>query len=84
MYNINYQKAIHFSKEMEWNGMQTVVGLVLLVRKDGNGTHCRIKCPANPLPVKGEFLAPGLEPVLRFLSRDGWQVEHSVMLDLYR
>lgn len=49
------------------------VRLVVLVRYDGHGkTFCRIKCPINPLPVKGEFEVPSLRTLHTFLMMQGW------------
>lgn len=34
--------------------------------------YCRIKCPVNPLPVKGEFEVPSIDVLINFLSNNGW------------
>jgi len=33
---------------------------------------CKIKCPVNPLPVKGEFEAPSVKAIDQFLKGNGW------------
>ena len=38
---------------------------------------CRIKCPVNPLPVKGEFELPSLESLYSFLKANGWTVRQA-------
>lgn len=54
------------------------VNLVLLIRYEYNYTTgknrilCKINCPINPLPVKGEFEAPSVKAVERFLLDAGW------------
>ena len=48
------------------------VQLILLFRFDGNKHYCKIKCPINPIPVKGEFEAPSVGCVQRFLQNEGW------------
>ena len=39
---------------------------------------CKIKCPINPLPVRGEFEIPNMAVLKRFLLAAGW-VEHDCM-----
>lgn len=34
---------------------------------------CRINCPINPLPVKGEFEIPSWGVFKRFLESNGWK-----------
>lgn len=54
------------------------VQLLLLVRYENHKTFCRIKCPINPLPVKGEFETPNLKAVIKFLEQDGWKVKQTL------
>ena len=39
---------------------------------------CKIKCPINPIPVRGEFETPNMAVLKRFLLAAGW-VEHDCM-----
>lgn len=39
---------------------------------------CKIKCPVNPLPVKGEFELPSLDALYSFLKADGWKIKQSI------
>ena len=48
------------------------VSLLAMFRWEGNKCFCRIKCPVNPLPVKGEFEAASPSAVCRFLVANGW------------
>lgn len=43
-------------------------------------THClcKIKCPINPLPVKGEFEAPGASEVVEYLINNGWTIKQKI------
>jgi hypothetical protein len=36
---------------------------------------CKIKCPVNPLPVKGEFELPSLDALRTFLEANGWELK---------
>ena len=56
----------YYAKERE-------VQLILLTRYEKGKLMCRIKCPINPLPVKGEFEAPSLTSVEAFLYSNGWK-----------
>lgn len=47
------------------------VQLFLLVRYDDNKTICRIKCPINPMPVKGEFEAVSIASIFDFFASAG-------------
>ena len=49
------------------------IELILLCRWEKNKVMCRIKCPVNPIPVKGEFEAPTYGAICRFLTRNGWK-----------
>ena len=49
------------------------VSLYLLYRYEGSKLICKIKCPINPLPVKGEFEAASLYAIKGFLAEHGWK-----------
>ena len=55
------------------------VRLVVMERiTDDKRIFCRIKCPINPLPVKGEFEIPNWGALKRFLESQGWE-QHEVI-----
>lgn len=58
----------HYAKERD-------VKLIAMFRWDGAKCFCKIKCPINPLPVKGEFETPTTGAVDRFLKANGWSFE---------
>lgn len=57
---------------------ERLVNLVLLIRNEYDHTtgkchvFCKINCPINPLPVKGEFEVPSVNAVEHFLLDAGW------------
>ena len=58
----------------EFYGAEREIQLFLLVRNGNDGhTYCRIKCPVNPLPVKGEFEIPSFVAIYDFLVHNGWR-----------
>lgn len=63
----------HYEKERN-------VCLKLMTRREGSKLFCKIKCPINPLPVKGEFEAPNFNVLRRFLQANGWTECESISL----
>lgn len=67
-----YQRM--YAKERE-------IQLILLVRFNEKGKPiCRIKCPINPLPIKGEFEAPTVGAVSHTLEIMGWTYKEKLPL----
>lgn len=62
------------------------IRLILLIRNDyaNRKMYCRIKCPVNPLPVKGEFEVPSLASLRHFLEKDGWMQKEYIHAHLLR
>ena len=59
------------------------IQLVLWVRYDNNNdTYCKISCPINPLPIKGEFKAASLSSICEFLQDNGWVFVNNLPLTL--
>lgn len=63
------------------------IQLVLLVRFDRTGNKvrkmCRIKCPVNPLPIKGEFEVVSVSLMVEFLAKNGWQWKDKIHRSLF-
>lgn len=66
------------------------VQLILLVRhetvRDDHGDnvakcYCKIKCPINPLPIKGEFEAVTAAAVGNLLKSLGWHFKEKIKFD---
>lgn len=57
------------------------VQLILLVRYEENKCICRIKCPINPLPIKGEFETTTAADVGRLIMSMGWSFSHKIELN---
>ena len=60
------------------------VQLILLVRHEEGKCICRIKCPINPLPIKGEFNAPSAADVIRLLASLGWRYKHTIKPGMFK
>ena len=64
------------------------IQLIALMRweTDGPGKSkcfCRIKCPINPLPVKGEFELPSMESLYKFLKANGWTFKQKLYSGMF-
>ena len=58
------------------------IQLILLVRHEEGKCICHIKCPINPLPIKGEFQCVSTSEMTKLLASMGWKYKekvHSVM-----
>ena len=54
------------------------VQLILLVRHEEGKCICRIKCPINPLPIKGEFQCVSTGEISKLLKSMGWTYKEKV------
>lgn len=62
-----------FNRMCEYYANEREVQLIALFRWEGRKCFCKIKCPINPLPVKGEFETPSEGVVGSFLHKNGWK-----------
>lgn len=66
---------------MEYYAKERDVRLVVTERiTDDKRIFCRINCPINPLPVKGEFEIPSWGVLKRFLEANGWKLREAIYL----
>lgn len=54
------------------------VQLILLVRYEEGKCICRIKCPINPLPIKGEFQCVSISEMTNLLTSLGWSYKEKL------
>ena len=59
------------------------VQLILLTRYENGKLMCRIKCPINPLPVKGEFEVPSYIVIERYLRNNGWTFKQQIYPQMF-
>lgn len=69
-YHSQYGEQCLSSKE--YYAKERDIQLIVMFRFEGNRCFCKIKCPVNPLPVKGEFEVPSTEAIRHFLNANGW------------
>ncbi len=64
---------------MEYYDKKRDVRLVVTERITEDGrVFCRIHCPINPLPVKGEFEIPSWGALKHFLIVNGWKQHETI------
>ena len=62
----------------EYYGKERDIELIAMFRWDNGKCFCKIKCPVNPLPVKGEFETPAEGIVRSFLHANGWSLKQKL------
>lgn len=60
------------------------VQLILLVRHEEGKCICRIKCPINPLPIKGEFQCVSTSKMTWLLASMGWTYKEKVHSAMFK
>ena len=76
-------KASHMTDEQvicseRHYGNMREVQLIAMFRWENGKCFCKIKCPINPLPVKGEFETPSMGVIDRFLKNNGWRFKQKI------
>lgn len=94
-----YHQAIIFSKrdnlvkyflgkpslsDQEYYAMEREIQLILLVRFENGKCICRIKCPINPLPIKGEFQCVSTSEMSKLLTSMGWTYKAKYGIGMFR
>lgn len=84
----SYNRSVGFNQFKDSYSKLRDVQLILLVRyeypKDGSHIYCKIKCPINPLPIKGEFEVASLKQLIKLLEREGWAVKNKLPISLLK
>ena len=60
------------------------IQLILLVRHEEGKCICRIKCPINPLPIKGEFQCVSTSEMTKLLASMGWKYKEKVYSGMFK
>lgn len=77
----NMEHSEHFVRAEKHYAQERIVKLVILVRHEDGKCYCRIKCPINPLPIKGEFETTTAADVGRLIMSMGWSFSHKIELN---
>lgn len=72
----NHAPDVKLTHDVEYYNKEREIQLALSLRTERtvNGTkcYCKISCPVNPLPVKGEFEVPSFGVIYEWLYQQGW------------
>lgn len=60
------------------------IQLILLVRHEEGKCICRIKCPINPLPIKGEFQCVSTSEMTELLASMGWKYKEKIHSGIFK
>ena len=95
----NYHQAIIFTKRdnlvkyfwgkhalsnQEYYAREREIQLILLVRFENGKCICRIKCPINPLPIKGEFQCVSTSEMSKLLASMGWKYKEKIYSGMFQ
>lgn len=84
----NYGTSVGFNQFKNSCEKLRDIQLILLVRyeypMDGTRIYCKIKCPVNPLPIKGEFEAASLKQLIKLLEHEGWTMKQNLPISLLK
>ena len=68
----------------EYYAREREIQLILLVRFENGKCICRIKCPINPLPIKGEFQCVSTSEMFKLLTSMGWTYKAKYGIGMFR
>lgn len=74
----NMEYSERFVSAEKHYAQERIVQLILLVRHEDGHCYCKIKCPINPLPIKGEFEVTTAADVGKLLMSMGWTYSHKI------
>lgn len=84
MDNKNMEDSGYYQRMKEYYAREREIQLVLLVRHEEGKCICRIKCPINPLPIKGEFQCISASEMTKLLTSMGWQYKEKIHSGMFR
>lgn len=80
----DYNKSVGFRQFKKDCARVRDVQLILLVRYEPGHTYCKIKCPVNPLPFRGEFEPVSLKHITKLLQNEGWEIKTELPISLLK
>lgn len=80
----NMEYSDRYQKMRAVYATEREIQLILLVRYEEGKCICRIKCPINPLPIKGEFQCVSTSEMTELLTSMGWKYKEKIHANLFR
>ena len=68
----------------EYYAREREIQLILLVRFENGKCICRIRCPINPLPIKGEFQCVSTSEMSKLLASMGWKYKEKIYSGMFQ
>ena len=93
--NKGFMNVSNPEKAKEYYGAERDIQLIACIRWEDvpvstrkgimqmSQAYCKIKCPVNPIPVKGEFKLPSLESLQVFLKANGWTLKQDICTRMF-
>lgn len=82
--NGNMEYSEHFVRAEELYAQEHDIQLILLVRFENGKCICRIRCPINPLPIKGEFQCVSTSEMSKLLASMGWKYKEKIYSGMFQ
>lgn len=79
-----YRDAAEAARMRAEYAKEREVELILLVRYEGNKSICRIRCPINPLPIKGDFQCVSASEMSKLLASMGWKYKEKIYSGMFQ
>ena len=82
---MHFVSEAQYDRQRELYARERSISLYAMVRFDRNKqtAYCKIKCPVNPLPIKGEFELANERVLCQFLENLGWRYTQKIVLDMF-
>ena len=80
----NMEYSEHFVRAEKLYAQERDIQLILLVRFENGKCICHIKCPINPLPIKGEFQCVSTSEMSKLLTSMGWTYKAKYGIGMFR
>lgn len=80
----NMEYSEHFVRAKKLYAQERDIQLILLSRYENGKCICRIKCPINPLPIKGEFQCVSMGKMTKLLTSMGWTYKAKYGIGMFR
>ena len=80
----NMEDSACYQRIEKYYAEEREVRLILLIRYEEGKCICRIKCPINPLPIKGEFQCVCTSEMTKLLASMGWQYKEKIHYNTFR
>ena len=80
----NMEYSERYQKMRAVYATEREIQLILLSRYENGKCICRIKCPINPLPIKGEFQCVSMSEMTKLLTSMGWTYKAKYGIGMFR